>query len=86
MSGAFKVIPGLLKRAGMTMGDIDFFELNEAFAAVVAAAFHDLPELDVGKPTNGEAGLALVTRLVVQAPARLLIWSNSRAVVTRLLV
>ena len=26
--GAFKVIPGLLKRAGMTMGDIDFLNLT----------------------------------------------------------
>ena len=57
--GAFKVIPGLLKRAGMTMGDIDFFELNEAFAAVVAAAFHDLPELDVGKTNQWGSGISL---------------------------
>lgn len=57
--GAFKVIPGLLKRAGLAMGDIDFFELNEAFAAVVAAAFHDLPELRVERTNQWGSGISL---------------------------
>ncbi len=57
--GAFKVIPGLLKRAGLSMGDIDFFELNEAFAAVVAAAFHDLPELRVERTNPWGSGISL---------------------------
>lgn len=57
--GAFKVIPGLLKRAGLSMGDIDFFELNEAFAAVVAAAFHDLPELRVERTNLWGSGISL---------------------------
>ena len=43
--GAFKIVPPLIDRAGMTLGEIDLFELNEAFAAVLAAAFHDLPDL-----------------------------------------
>ena len=43
--GAFKIVPPLIDRAGMTLGEIDLFELNEAFAAVLAAAFHDLPGL-----------------------------------------
>jgi acetyl-CoA C-acetyltransferase len=57
--GAFKVIPGLLKRAGLAMGDIDLFELNEAFAAVVAAAFHDLPELKVERTNQWGSGISL---------------------------
>ena len=43
--GAFKVIPPLLERGGIGIGDVDLFEINEAFAAVLAAAFHDLPDL-----------------------------------------
>ncbi len=43
--GAFKVIPPLLARAGLGLGEVDRWELNEAFAAVLGAAFHDLPAL-----------------------------------------
>ena len=35
LTGPIDVTEKLLKRAGMTIGDIDLFELNEAFAAVV---------------------------------------------------
>ncbi|MFM2281935.1 MAG: hypothetical protein RLZZ444_4166 [Pseudomonadota bacterium] len=35
LTGPVDVTAKLLKRAGMTIGDIDLFELNEAFAAVV---------------------------------------------------
>jgi acetyl-CoA C-acetyltransferase len=57
--GAFKVVPGLLKRAGLTMPDIDLFELNEAFAAVLAAAFHDLPDLKVERTNQWGSGISL---------------------------
>ncbi len=43
--GAFKVIPPLLERADLALADIDLFEINEAFAAVLASAFHDIPDL-----------------------------------------
>ncbi len=46
--GAFKVVPPLMQRAAVGFGDVDFFELNEAFAAVLGGAFHDLPDLDPG--------------------------------------
>ena len=36
-----KAIDIVLKRAGMTVGDIDLFEVNEAFAAVAMAAMKD---------------------------------------------
>jgi acetyl-CoA C-acetyltransferase len=36
-----KAIDLVLKRAGMTVGDIDLFEINEAFAAVSMAAMKD---------------------------------------------
>jgi acetyl-CoA C-acetyltransferase len=35
LTGPVDVTEKLLKRAGMTIADIDLFELNEAFAAVV---------------------------------------------------
>jgi acetyl-CoA C-acetyltransferase len=57
--GAFKVIPPLLERAGLSLAEVDFFELNEAFAAVVAAAFHFLPELDREKVNRWGSGISL---------------------------
>jgi acetyl-CoA C-acetyltransferase len=43
--GVFKVIPPLLGKVGLAIGDIDFYELNEAFAAVVGAGYMDIPAL-----------------------------------------
>ncbi len=57
--GAFKVVPPLLGRAGLDLGDIDFFELNEAFAAVLGGAFKDLPELDRAKTNQWGSGISL---------------------------
>jgi len=37
--GAFKVIPPLLQRHGLTVDEVDHFEINEAFAAVVGGAW-----------------------------------------------
>ncbi len=57
--GAFKVIPPLLERAGLGLGDIDWFELNEAFAAVLGAAFHDLPDLPRDRTNQWGSGISL---------------------------
>jgi len=57
--GAFKVVPPLLGRAGVGIGDVDFFELNEAFAAVLGGAFKDLPELDRTKTNQWGSGISL---------------------------
>jgi acetyl-CoA C-acetyltransferase len=57
--GAFKVIPPLLERAGLALHEVDFFELNEAFAAVVAAAFHFLPDLPREKVNRWGSGISL---------------------------
>ncbi len=57
--GAFKVIPPLLERAGLSLGDIDLFELNEAFAAVLAAAFKFLPDLPREKTNLWGSGISL---------------------------
>jgi acetyl-CoA C-acetyltransferase len=57
--GAFKVIPPLLKRAGLAIGDIDYVEMNEAFAAVVAGALHDVPGLRVDRVNQWGSGISL---------------------------
>jgi acetyl-CoA C-acetyltransferase len=57
--GAFKVIPPLLERNGIDIGEIDLFELNEAFAAVLASAFHDLPELPKDRTNLWGSGISL---------------------------
>ncbi len=57
--GAFKVIPPLLEKAGMGLGEIDFYEINEAFAAVLASAFHDLPKLPRDRTNLWGSGISL---------------------------
>ena len=57
--GAFKVLPPLLERAGMALGDVDLLEINEAFAAVLAAAFHFLPDLPRDRTNQWGSGISL---------------------------
>ena len=57
--GAFKVIPPLLERASLTLDQVDLFELNEAFAAVLAAAFKFLPALPREKTNLWGSGISL---------------------------
>ena len=57
--GAFKVIPPLLAKAGMATADVDYFEINEAFAAVLGAAFHDIEGLEVDKTNQWGSGISL---------------------------
>jgi acetyl-CoA C-acetyltransferase len=57
--GAFKVIPPLLQKVGLTMADVDYFELNEAFAVVVGAAFKFLEGLAVEKTNPWGSGISL---------------------------
>jgi acetyl-CoA C-acetyltransferase len=57
--GAFKVIPPLLERAGLEISEVDLFELNEAFAAVLGGAFHDLPGLPQDRTNLWGSGISL---------------------------
>jgi acetyl-CoA C-acetyltransferase len=57
--GAFKVIPPLLKKAGLDLGAVDFFELNEAFAVVVGSAFKFLDGLKVERTNQWGSGISL---------------------------
>lgn len=56
--GAFKVIPPLVARLGLDVRDLDFVEMNEAFAAVVAAALRVLP-LDPERVNRWGSGISL---------------------------
>ena len=53
-----KSIPKVLKKAGMTMGDIDLFEINEAFAASTVAVIRELG-LDLKKVNIHGGAIAL---------------------------
>ena len=57
--GAFKVIPPLLQKVSMQVGDVDFFEINEAFAAVLGGAFHDIEGLEIDKTNQWGSGISL---------------------------
>lgn len=57
--GAFKIVPKLLQKSGKSISDIDFFELNEAFAAVVGGALADIPELKLDKINQWGSGISL---------------------------
>jgi len=72
--GPIKAVPKALKRAGMTMQDIDLIEFNEAFASQVVAVVRELgmPEdkvnvnggaIALGHPL-GATGAKLTTQLV----------------------
>ena len=57
--GAFKVIPPLLEKIRIGVGDVDLFEINEAFAAVVAGAYHFIEGLAVDKTNLWGSGISL---------------------------
>ncbi|MBI4702283.1 MAG: thiolase family protein [Deltaproteobacteria bacterium] len=57
--GAFKVIPPLLDRAGLRLADVDFFEVNEAFAVVVGAAYKFLDGLGAERTNQWGSGISL---------------------------
>ena len=57
--GAFKVIAPLLAKAGLKVADVDYFEINEAFAAVLGAAFHDIEGLEVERTNQWGSGISI---------------------------
>lgn len=57
--GAFKVVPPLLARGGLPLEAVDAFELNEAFASVIAAAFRALPGLRPERVNSWGSGISL---------------------------
>ena len=80
LTGPVHAIPKVLKRAGLTLNDIDLFEINEAFASVVLAAQIELklnPEkinvnggaIALGHPL-GCSGARLLTTLLCELERR----------------
>ncbi len=61
----------VLDRAGMTIDDIDLFEINEAFAAVVLAALTDL-ELSIDK-VNVSGGAVALGHPIAASGARIMV-------------
>jgi acetyl-CoA C-acetyltransferase len=57
--GAFKVLPPLLDKANLGVGDVDYFEINEAFAAVLGSALHDIEGLQVERTNQWGSGISL---------------------------
>jgi acetyl-CoA C-acetyltransferase len=58
LTGPIDVTKKVLRRAGMTLADIDLFEVNEAFAAVVLR-FLQAFEVDPGKVNVNGGAIAL---------------------------
>jgi acetyl-CoA C-acetyltransferase len=58
LTGPIDVTRKVLKRAGMTTGDIDLFEINEAFASVVLRVMQAL-ELDPAKVNVNGGAIAM---------------------------
>jgi acetyl-CoA acyltransferase len=56
--GPIEAVPKVLKQAGMNLGDIDLFELNEAFASQALAVIRTL-ELNPGKVNINGGAIAL---------------------------
>jgi len=58
LDGPRQATTDVLAKAGMTMSDIDVFEINEAFAAVVASwAMEHEPDMDKVNPNGGAIAL-----------------------------
>ena len=57
--GAFKVVPKLLEDASMKVDDVSYWEMNEAFAAVVGGALADVSGLKRDKVNQWGSGISL---------------------------
>ncbi len=69
--GPVPAIQKLLAKTGVKLGDIDVFELNEAFAAQSLGVLHDLPELDATK-INIRGGAIAIGHPIGASGARIL--------------
>ena len=61
-------IPKAVEKAGLTLGDLDLIELNEAFAAQSVPIVRDLG-LDLAKVNVGGGAIALGQPLERRAPS-----------------
>ena len=70
--GPVPAIQKLLAKTGVKLGDIDRFELNEAFAAQSLGVLHDLPEIDPAK-VNVRGGAIAIGHPIGASGARILV-------------
>ncbi|USQ78960.1 thiolase family protein [Ornithinimicrobium faecis] len=61
-------IQQLLEREGLGFDDIDLWEINEAFAAMVLSVLHDLPQIDRDKVNVNGGAIAIGHPLGASAP------------------
>jgi acetyl-CoA C-acetyltransferase len=59
LTGPIDATQKLLDRSGLTMGDIDTVEINEAFASVVLAWAREIPGVDMDKVNPNGGALAI---------------------------
>ena len=62
----------LLMRQGLSVSDIDVWEINEAFAAMVLSVLHELPEINIAK-VNVNGGAIAIGHPVGASAARAVI-------------
>lgn len=79
----------LLTRSGLSFGDIDLFEINEAFAAMVLTVLHDEPSIPVEKVNIHGGAIAMghpvgasAARTVVDAARHLKRRGGGKAIAT----
>ncbi|MBS1767725.1 MAG: acetyl-CoA C-acetyltransferase [Acidobacteria bacterium] len=70
--GPVPAIQKLLAKTGVKLGDMDRFELNEAFAAQSLGVMHDLPEIDPAK-VNVRGGAIAIGHPIGASGARILV-------------
>jgi acetyl-CoA acyltransferase len=61
-------IERLLDRAGKQISDVDLWEINEAFAAMVLSVLHELPKLDPDRVNVNGGAIAIGHPLGASAP------------------
>lgn len=79
----------LLRRAGLDFSDIDLFEINEAFAAMVLTVLHDEPKIPVDRVNLHGGAIAIghpvgasAARVVIDAARHLQRRGGGRAIAT----
>ncbi|HET6212087.1 MAG TPA: 3-oxoadipyl-CoA thiolase, partial [Micromonosporaceae bacterium] len=58
----------VLERAGLTTADIEVWEINEAFAAMVLSCLHKLPDVDPARVNPNGGAIAIGHPLGASAP------------------
>jgi len=66
--GPVPAVHAVLRRTGLSTSDIELWEINEAFAAMVLSCLHELPEIDPDRVNPHGGAIALGPPLGASAP------------------